>query len=87
MESVINIVEGDPIDILHTGSCIFCENQSTHVFFKSIGKKYNGLLVKGFWICDEHMDKLNIILSGKFDLDLIYLDKYNSTKKSFNLRY
>lgn len=86
METVIKVIEGDPVDILDNGECIFCDSQSTHVFMTTIGKKYNGTLVKGFKICTEHMDKLNAILSGKFDIDLVYLRKYNQTKRPFNLR-
>lgn len=84
-ESVIQLVQGDSLD--PTGKeCIFCGRvRDPHMFSVSIGKRHNGVLLKHYVVCGEHLDKLNALLSGEYEIDAIQLDKYK--KQSPNLRF
>jgi len=77
MESVIQVVRGDPLEISNK-HCIFCgrNNGETKILGIITKKTFDGLLFKSFPMCTEHTDKLNALLSGEFDIDKIELEKY-----------
>jgi hypothetical protein len=85
METVISAVRGDSLDPTNK-PCIFCCKTTGHQLFGvTAGKKHDGVLLKTFSLCEEHLDKLNALLSGEFDIDLIQLEKYR--KSSATLRF
>lgn len=85
MESVIVVVTGDPIN--PTGECQFCVKKATNIFGVVTSKRWNGHLFKGFKVCEEHLDKLNALLSGEYDIDEMFLEKYKMTgERGINLR-
>jgi len=85
MESVIQKIRGDELDI--HGECQFCRKASVSIFGIINGKKYDGSLFRGFYICDEHREKLNSLLSGEYDIDEICLDRFKAAAtKGLNLR-
>ena len=84
-ETVITKVRGRELE--PNGPCQFCPKQATYIFGVVDSKKYDGYLFKGFPICDEHLDKLNALLSGEYDIDELFLEKYRMTgKRGINLR-
>jgi hypothetical protein len=77
MESVVQVVRGSQLNI-DTHFCIFCGSPATSIFSITQEKKYDGILLKCFPICKEHQDRINALLSGEFDIDEIFLDKYRT---------
>jgi len=78
MEAIIKHVRGDK---LKTDSCIFCSNtQNIKIFGVIVDEKHDGHLMRMFGVCPEHLDKLNALLSGEYDIDSILLDKYRKAK-------
>ena len=76
MECVVQVVRGSALN-LKNESCVFCgTDQITSLFLITKEIKYDGVLLNGFGICKEHLDKLNTLLSGEFDIDNIFLEKY-----------
>jgi len=85
MESIVTVVRGDSLDST-SKPCIFCQSiKDTKLFGVTDGKKYDGVLLKTFPLCPEHLDKVNALLSGEFDIDSIMLEKYR--KPSATLRF
>ena len=85
METIVTAVRGDSLDSVNK-PCIFCgSNNSSQLFGVTAGKKYDGVLLKTFPLCEEHLDKVNALLSGEFDIDMIMLEKYR--KPSATLRF
>ena len=86
METVVKFVRGDSLEPAGK-SCIFCGRQACyHVFGVTAGKKYDGTLMKTFPLCEEHLDKINALLSGEFDIDMISLEKYRKTSSTLRFR-
>lgn len=87
METVVQVVRGDSLDA-SSEPCIFCGRiDKQEIFAITSGKKYDGILLKSFPICSEHLHKLNAMLSGEFDIDLIELEEYRkSVGKAVRLR-
>jgi hypothetical protein len=86
MESVIQVVRGDNLDCKNK-KCVFCSKPAVDLFGVTSGRKYDGVVIKSFNICKEHRDKINALLSGKFDIDEIYLEQYKITRaKKINMR-
>lgn len=84
-ESVVQVVQGDSLDPKGR-ECIFCGRvENPQLFSVSLGKRHNGTLLRHFPVCEEHLDKLNALLSGEYEIDAIQLDKYR--KQSLNLRF
>lgn len=86
-ETIIKELRGDK---LNASECVFCS--STHnctLFGISSGVRFDGVLLKHFGVCEEHLAKLNALLSGEFDIDRIDLERYRKThkgKKGIRLR-
>ena len=72
MECVVQVVRGDSLEKI--GVCNFCDNQGTNIFGITKGKKHDGIIMAGFYVCKKHQNKLNALLSGEFDIDQIFLD-------------
>lgn len=84
-ESVIQLVQGDSLNP-EGKECIFCGRvENPQLFSVSQGRRHNGVLLKHYVVCEEHLDKLNALLSGEYEIDAIQLDKYR--KQSTNLRF
>lgn len=76
MESIVQVVRGDPLDASGK-ECVFCGRvDQQEMFGLTAGKKYDGTMVRTFPICYNHQTKLNALLSGEFDIDIIELEKY-----------
>ena len=76
MECVVKVVRGSALDpVKH--QCLFCGTaQAESIFCVTKEIKYDGVLLNCFGICKEHLDRLNALLSGEFNIDDIYLEKY-----------
>ena len=86
MESVVQVVRGSQLDP-KTHHCVFCGVTATSLFCITKDKKYDGIVINSFGVCNEHLDKLNTLLSGEFDIDDIFLEKYRVTHaKKVHLR-
>lgn len=89
MECVIQEWRGQE-PTLNKRTCVFCTKtkSATHLFGVTAGKKHDGPIFKFFGVCDEHRDKLNALLSGEFDIDTIFLEKYRKgiSRNRLNLR-
>lgn len=86
MESIVNVVQGDSLDATNK-PCVFCSRASSkQLFGVTIGTKYNGTLMRLFPMCEEHLDKINALLSGEFDIDMIVLEKYRKSSATLRLR-
>lgn len=86
MECVVQVVRGSKLDPAKT-SCAFCgTDQTVSLFCITKETKYDGVLMTCFGICKEHLDRLNALMSGEFDIDDIFLEKYRVKHKSLNLR-
>ena len=84
-ETVIKVVKGDDLDPNCT--CQFCNKSATNIFGVINSKRFDGYLFSGFPVCLEHLDKLNALLSGEYDIDDLYLEKYKlSGRQGINLR-
>ena len=63
METVVTVVRGDSLDPANK-PCIFCGKAvGSQLFGVTAGKKYDGTLLRTFSLCEEHLDKLNALLS------------------------
>lgn len=74
MECVIQVVRGS--DLTKNTSCSFCGKPSVGVFGLVGKKKFDGHILKGFGVCQEHLDRITALMSGEFDIDEIFLEKY-----------
>lgn len=76
MECVAQAVRGSKLSS-KGHYCIFCKDkEAVSLFCITKQEKHDGTLLNGFGICQEHLDRLNALLSGEFDIDNIYLEKY-----------
>lgn len=83
-ETVIKALRGDELE---SKECIFCRSSSNCTLFGiSAGKRYDGVLLKHFGVCEEHLAKFNALLSGEFDIDRIDLEKYRKVHKGRGIR-
>jgi len=83
MECVVQVVRGSKLDP-KGNNCIFCENkEAVSLFCVTKEIKFDGVILNSFGICKEHLDRLNALMSGEFDIDDISLEKYRkkNTKK------
>ena len=86
MESIVSVIRGDSLTT-ENRPCIFCGNVAgKELFGVTCGKKYDGVLLKTFALCEEHLEKLNALLSGEFDIDQILLEKYRKTTNALRFR-
>lgn len=84
-ESVVQVVQGATLTP-EGKECVFCgQTKGMHLFSVSNGIKYNGVVLKHYPICTEHLDKLNALLSGEYEIDHIQLEQYR--KQNNNLRF
>lgn len=87
MESVVTLVRGDSLEA-EGKPCIFCENPAgKNLLAVTSGKKYDGMLLRTFPVCEEHADKINALFSGEFDIDLIQLEKYRKQNPKAALHF
>jgi len=76
MECVVQVVRGQKLDIKNV-TCSFCgTDQTTSIFCITKETKYDGTLLQCFGICKEHLDRLNALMSGEFNIDDIFIEKY-----------
>ena len=76
METVIQAVRGDNLDTTNS-HCIFCGKIDDTKLFGVIPKKmHDGHLLKTYPACNEHLSRIDALLSGEFDIDKINLDEY-----------
>lgn len=88
MESIVQVTKGSPLEP-ERFSCVFCSSAETAVqlFGVTVRKKYNGVLFKHFGVCKKHLEKLNALLSGEFDIDQIFLERHKSkARKTLKVR-
>ena len=83
-ETIINNIRGDKLE---AKSCAFCGNEQNYKFFGiEAGKRFDGILLRHFGVCEEHLAKLNSLLSGEFDIDKINLEQYRKIHLGKGLR-
>lgn len=85
MESVVTVVRGDPLNPTNC-TCVFCGRPGTQLFGVTAGTKHDGTLLKSFPLCSEHLDKINALLSGEFEIDSILLEKYRIKSQTLRFR-
>ena len=87
VESVVQVVRGHKLNT-EKMSCTFCDSTDSISMFCVVGKeKPDGTLLNCFGICKKHLDKLNALLCGEFDIDNIYIEKYDTKNhKGLQLR-
>ena len=74
MEAIIQKIRGDDIE---AKKCNFCsKTENIKIFGLILDAKHDGYLIKMFGVCPEHLDKLNALLSGEYEIDEIMLEKY-----------
>lgn len=79
MEAIVKIVYGCSVDQETTRNCVFCSGPAKELFGISMGKKPDGLVMRFFPVCETHKAKINMIVSGDYDLDLINLPTPKAT--------
>ncbi|MCK9429032.1 MAG: hypothetical protein M0R17_03350 [Candidatus Omnitrophica bacterium] len=86
MECVVQVVRGNSLDIT-SKTCMFCD-EPAQAYFCITGKlKHDGISIQGYEVCNKHLERINALLSGEFEIDNIYLEKYrNKSGKILNLR-
>ena len=73
-ESIINYIRGDKLE---SDVCQFCGSSKNCKIFGMISRdNFDGKVLMHFSVCEEHLSKLNALLSGEFDIDRINLEKY-----------
>lgn len=83
-ESIIKLERGDA---LKQKECAFCNStQNIKLFGIEAGDKYDGIVLKHFGVCPEHLGKINALLSGEFDIDKIDLERYRKAYVTKGLR-
>ena len=67
MEAIIKVEDGNNIE---SGRCFFCNQDATYIFgvIDSNNKKFNGYPLNGFHVCKIHMDAINRLLDGTYDI-------------------
>jgi hypothetical protein len=78
MESIVQVVKGNQIDDPSKYVCCFCTDPAVSLFGVTTIKKFNGVILKTFGVCQIHLDKINSMLSGEFDIDQIFLERYKA---------
>jgi hypothetical protein len=52
-----------------------------------VKKRYDGIQMKLFGVCEKHFQQLNAMLSGEFDIDTIFLERYRAkARKTLKVR-
>lgn len=85
MDAVIEIVEGDKPEDATT--CAFC-GKTTNVsqFGLILNKRYNGYVLKFMGICEDHLAKIEALLTGETDINKIYCEKTTKSTPFLRLR-
>lgn len=83
-ETIIQKIRGND---LKATECAFCGSTSNcKMFGVEAGERYDGMLLKHFGICEEHLAKFNALLSGEFDIDKIDLERYRKVHVGKGIR-
>ncbi|GAG12799.1 unnamed protein product [marine sediment metagenome] len=83
-ETIIKKVRGDDLE---PKECAFCGSKDNLKFFgTNVDKRYDGMVMRHFGVCDEHLAKINAILSGEFDIDRIDLERFRKVHIGKGLR-
>lgn len=86
MECIFKPIRGQ-LPEAYSGDCHFCTKKANKFFGIIKDKKVDGNLIVYFGICDEHLEKLNCLLTGDFDIDELLQDKYRlKSSKKFKMR-
>lgn len=88
-ESIVQVVQGSQLDDPSKYSCGFCQNvtPAVQVFGVTVKKNYKGVMIKHFGVCEQHLLRLNALLSGEFDIDQIFLERFKSkARKTLRVR-
>jgi hypothetical protein len=84
METIIKQIRGDS---LKATECIFCGDKNECTLFGiENGVRHDGLVLKHFGVCKEHLGKFNSLLSGEFDIDKINLEQYRKVHSGRGIR-
>lgn len=85
-ESLVEVKEGASLDP-KLYNCVFCKDRAKQLFGATIKKKPRGDVIRHFGVCEKHLDKINALLSGEFDIDLILAEsRKTKNSKVINLR-
>lgn len=85
-ESLVEVKEGASLDPKNY-TCVFCSNKADQLFGTTIQHKPRGDVIKHFGVCEKHLEKINALLSGEFDIDIILAEsRKRKNSKVINLR-
>lgn len=84
MEAIIQVIEGDKFE--DTQTCIFCDKSTTIAFGLITDKKYNGHIIKYYGICTEHLEIIESILTGEFNINKLHNKPFNQDIPFLRLR-
>lgn len=73
METLVQVLAGDELD--KKEECTFCFEQSTKMILSVKRKRRDGYMLTGVPVCSDHYKRMELILSGDFDIDNIKLNK------------
>lgn len=85
METIITVAQGDSLTTKGK-TCIFCDKPATTLFGVLAGKRFDGEVLRSFPVCEAHLECLNSLLSGNYDIDKINLDSLRRASKSLRFR-
>lgn len=85
METIITTAQGDNLTTKGK-TCTFCDQPAEALFGVIAGKKWNGEVLRSFPTCSVHLECLNSLLSGDYDIDKINLDSLRKPSTSLRFR-
>ena len=89
MQALIKILEGK---LPEKSKCFFCEKEAFSTFGLINSKnKINhpegeGYILDGVFLCDQHLEAFNTLLSGEHNIDDLIIIAGKSKKGKINLR-
>ena len=83
-ETIIKKERGEDLKSTKYAFCGYKVN--IKIFGVEAGERFDGIVFKHFGVCEEHLSKINALLSGEFDIDRIDLERYRKVHVGRGLR-
>lgn len=83
--AVISVVRGKDITI-EDHQCYFCSNPATCTIGKTIKKTFDGTLYSYVHLCEDHAEKFEALLDGRFKIDRILEERKIVKHRGIRLR-
>lgn len=84
-KSLVEVKEGASLDPKNY-TCEFCGDRAYQVFGTTVKSKPRGNVIQHFGVCKKHLEKINALLSGEFDIDIILAESRKRNSKVINMR-